>query len=647
MTPSCILIHVLPSGRVTTRPPLNRLALRKFAVDLGLWGVLTPALALLLRTEEKWTVHAAATLRYALLNLPLVALVILAFGLHRQGWRKVGVHDARRLAAAAVVGTLGFLFVQAVLRAWAAPPQAPRSLPFLCGLVGFVCLASARVLARALHDQGRARRVGRSARRVLIAGAGDAGALIAGEMLRCPEAGLLPVAFLDDDRQKQGERLEGIPVIGRLDELERQASAVQADEVLIAIPSQPGAVTRRVVDQARAARLPYRIVPGALEVLGASRLSLTQIREVQLEDLLHREPVRLDGQEIAAYVAGRTVLVTGAGGSVGSELVRQVARFRPEALVLLGRGENSIFHISQELRRRAPEVTQHAVIADVRDLAALERVFQRFAPQVVFHAAAHKHVPLMEGNPREAILNNVAGTRNLTCVALEHGVTRLVNISSDKAVNPTSIMGASKRLAEHMVDLAARRAGPDQVFVSVRFGNVLGSRGSVVPTFKEQIRQGGPVTVTHPDMTRYFMTIPEATSLVLQAAGLGLNGARFVLDMGQPVKIADLARDLIRLSGFTPDADIPLTFTGIRPGEKLFEELLTAEEGTFATRHKKIFVANSTPLDLDDLEQRTERLLAAALAHDEELMVTLLRELIPTYTPRASSPALGRLLTPA
>ncbi|BDB11810.1 polysaccharide biosynthesis protein [Thermus thermophilus] len=490
-----------------------------------------------------------------------------------------------------------------------------------------------RLGVRLYWEEKKGRGKGGTKKRVLVVGAGEAGTMVVREMLRHPEAGLYPVGFLDDDPNKRGQTIAGVRVVGALDDLPRAVRALEVDEVLVAIPSAPGSVVRKVVELARAVGVSYRILPGIHEIL-SGRVGLSQIREVRVEDLLRREPVRLNLEEIAGYLEGRVVLVTGAGGSIGSELVRQVARFHPEQVVLLGRGENSLFSLEKELEAQWPELRYKVVVADVRDQDRLRRVFQAYRPQVVFHAAAHKHVPLMEVQPDEAILNNVGGTHNVVKLCLEFGVERLVNISTDKAVNPTSVMGASKRVAEQVVAWGASRAAPGQVFVSVRFGNVLGSRGSVVPLFLEQIKRGGPVTVTHPEMRRYFMTIPEAAQLVLQAGGMGENGRVYVLDMGEPVRILDLAKDLIRLAGFEPYRDIDIVFTGVRPGEKLFEELLTAEEGTEASYHEKIWVAKPSALPRE-FPRLLEELDLAARRGDERRIRELLRQLIPTYKPNS------------
>jgi FlaA1/EpsC-like NDP-sugar epimerase len=603
----------------------------KFLVDLLLWTLATP-LAFLLRLEGLPPQYWDSLWIYTLLGVPIEALIITLFGFHRQAWSRVGVRDLVRLVLGVGLGG-GMLWVFALVLNNLLP--VPRSVPLIASALAFLAMGGVRLGVRLYWEEKKGRRAGKAKKRVLIVGAGEAGTMVAREMLRHPEADLDPVGFLDDDPNKRGQTIAGVRVVGTLEDLPRAARALEADEVLVAIPSAPGSVVRKVVELARAVGVQYRILPGIYEIL-SGRVGLSQIREVRLEDLLRREPVRLNLEEIAGYLEGKVVLVTGAGGSIGSELVRQVARFNPEQVLLLGRGENSLFLLERELEALWPDLRYKVVVADVRDENRLRRVFQTHAPQVVFHAAAHKHVPLMEVQPDEAILNNVRGTHHVVELCLEFGVKRLVNISTDKAVNPTSVMGASKRVAEQVVAWGASRAAPGQAFVSVRFGNVLGSRGSVVPLFLEQIKRGGPVTVTHPEMRRYFMTIPEAAQLVLQAGGMGGNGRIYVLDMGEPVRILDLAKDLIRLAGFEPYRDIEIVFTGVRPGEKLFEELLTAEEGTEASCHEKIWVTRveGPPPGFPAL---LEELYRAARAGDELRIRELLRRLIPTYRPEGVS----------
>ncbi|MFC4426943.1 polysaccharide biosynthesis protein [Deinococcus navajonensis] len=511
---------------------------------------------------------------------------------------------------------LGFIF-----QTWL---QLPRSVPVLAGMLGFLILGGVRLATRLSNEQIRAKAVSHR-QRVLIVGAGAAGALIAREMQRHPEAGLEAIGFLDDEPVKARGRLLGLPIFGRVSDLVEVARREGAQEILIAVPSATGDFVRQVVDLARDAQIRYRIIPGVFELLSGT-VNLQQIRDVNLEDLLRRPPVQLNTEEIAGYLNNRVVLVTGAGGSIGSEIVRQIVRFSPTKVLLFGRGENSIFGIQQELVRNWPEIQQIGLIGDVRDEKRLRNIFATYRPEVVFHAAAHKHVPLMEEAPSEAIINNVLGTENVVNLCLEFKVQNLVNISTDKAVNPTSVMGASKRLAEMVVSAGAARVEGRQAFVSVRFGNVLGSRGSVVPTFMAQIRAGGPITVTHPDMVRYFMTIPEAARLVLQAGGLAANGKVYVLNMGEPVKISELAHDVIRLSGAR---NVDVVYSGIRPGEKLYEELLTVGEGITATAHSEIFSAQLALVDPQRMSHYLKLLEEYSKSNDDESIRRILCEIIP------------------
>jgi len=599
----------------------------KFAIDVFLWA-LAGFLAFGLRLEGWPAPYWKTILYYLLLSLPVKSILVWAYGLHLQAWSRFGFRDLWRLGQAVAVGTLlhflGTLLLGETL-------GMPRSVPLLEGGVAFLLMGVVRFLVRRYWERTRAS--GAEGIRVLIVGAGDAGSMVARELLRHPEAGFLPVGFLDDDPNKRGQTLMGLKVWGPLDQLPAAVRALGAEEVLIAMPSAPGSVVRKVVELARQAGVRYRILPALYEVVSNSKeITASQIREVRLEDLLRREPVKLDVAAIASYLQDRVVMVTGAGGSIGSEIVRQVARFAPKQVLLVGKGENSLFLLEEELKDRFPSLFYKVLVADVRDRERMDYLFRTYQPEVVFHAAAHKHVPMMEANPDEAVFNNVVGTRNVVQLCLDYGVERLVNISTDKAVNPTSVMGASKRVAEMVVAWGASRAGVQQHLVSVRFGNVLGSRGSVVPIFMEQIRNRKPVTVTHPEVKRYFMTIPEAAQLVLQAGGLGGKGTVYVLDMGEPIRIVDLAQDLIRLAGLEPERDIPIIFTGLRPGEKLFEELLTAEDGVVDSPHPKIFVAriNGVPEDFEDL---LEDLLQAARSRDGARIREAFRRLVPTYKP--------------
>lgn len=595
----------------------------KLAIDMALaaltaWGAFALRFGLPLPV-----LYRRSQFVYIGLSIAVKLVVELGFKLYRQSWRSIGIRDLMQLFRAVVVlllilATASFLLGDEY--------RISRSIPSIDALLTLICWGGARLAVR-IFQEGRLRSLLKGDnKRVLIIGAGEAGIMIAREMLRHPEAGLIPVGFLDDDQEKIGTTFVGYPVFGALDRLAAVTKKVAVDEILIAIPSARGDVIRSIFDMARSVEVPARIIPGIWEVI-SGKVSILSIRNVEVEDLLNRDPVHLDIDEISGYIRDKTILITGAGGSIGSEIVRQLISFAPRRLILFGRGENSLFQIQQELRRGYfTDFT--VVVGDIRNRDRLTHVFERLRPQVVFHAAAHKHVPLMEENPEEAVLNNVFGTKNLVDLSLSGDVETFVNISTDKAVNPTSVMGASKRVAEMVVRRAAAQAKGGQSFVSVRFGNVLGSRGSVIPTFKEQIRRGGPVTVTHPDMTRYFMTIPEAAQLVLQAGGMKRNGSVFVLDMGEPVRIVDLARDLITLSGLVPGEDIEIVFTGMRPGEKLFEELLTAEEGTEASRFKKIFIARDNDLP-EDFATLLVELRSTAEGENRDAIRSVLGRIVP------------------
>ena len=596
----------------------------RFWIDLVLWSLAVP-LAYWLRFEAPW-MHGSDILAYMTITCPIRAALILLGRTHRQHWRKIGVRDFTRLLQVIVLGTLIFISLNYFLYRFIA---IPRSIPLLDGLIAFSLLGGVRMTWRIASERSRSLAVKGKQTRVLILGAGEAGSMIAREMLRNPETKMVPVGFLDDEPGKHGQTICGLPVLGRTRDLSRVVNDVHAEEVLIAMPSVSGRVVRRLLDEARTAGIPSRIIPGVFEIL-SGKVSISQIRQVNVEDLLRRSPVKLDLVQISDYLEGRTVMVTGAGGSIGSETIRQIVRFRPAHIIMVGRGENSLFEFQKELEWRCPDQRRSTVIANIQNKRKIERIFQQYRPQVIFHAAAHKHVPLMEENPDECVFSNIIGTRNLVDASLDHAVAKFVNISTDKAVNPTSIMGASKRIAEYIVGSGSQRVSDGCVYVSVRFGNVLGSRGSVVPMFRDQIRRGGPVTVTHAKMTRFFMTIPEAAQLVLQAAGMSENGSVYVLDMGKPVRVVDLANDLIRLSGFEPGEDIEITFTGIRPGEKLHEELLTAEEGVHTSRHEKIFIANRTGISDEELDTLMHRLYDYAERGDLQKIREMLGLFFPT-----------------
>ncbi|MGC9356810.1 MAG: polysaccharide biosynthesis protein [Anaerolineae bacterium] len=506
------------------------------------------------------------------------------------------------------------------------PP--PRSIPFLDLFFGSVAMALPRLGLRAYHYfylRRTHKGSDRPLKRVMIVGAGEAGWLVLQEIRKNPRLGLSPVGFVDDDRSKRNLLIHGVRVLGPIEEIPRLVDEYGIQQVLIAIPSADASEMRRIVEFCRQAEVEALTLPGVYDLI-AGNVQIQRFRPVRVEDLLAREPVNTDTTQVRLLLKGRRVLVTGAGGSIGSELCRQIAACVPSALLLLGHGENSIFHIHNELRRKFPQLDVRPLIADTRDRGRIEQIFAQHRPQIVFHAAAHKHVPLMEANPTEAVTNNVGGTLNLLRTSESYDVRTFVMISTDKAVNPTSVMGATKRVAEHLVQETALRTG--DCYVAVRFGNVLGSRGSVVPLFESQIHSGGPVTVTHPEITRYFMTIPEAVQLVLQAAALGHGSEVFVLDMGEPIRIVDLARDMIRLAGFEVDEDIEIVFTGLRPGEKLYEELFLDDEHYQRTLHEKIFVSRNG-LAPTSVTSRVEALLAIAEKGDVEKILAALRALVP------------------
>jgi FlaA1/EpsC-like NDP-sugar epimerase len=465
---------------------------------------------------------------------------------------------------------------------------------------------------------------------MLIIGAGDCGEKICRQFHENPSVRSHVVGFLDDDRSKTGRNIHGVPVLGTIDEMAAIAPAMEIEEVIIAIPSASSKRMRGILDACKQADVTFKIIPDMGELIDG-RITLNAIRNVEYRDLLGREPVRLDTEEIGGYLGKKCVLVTGAGGSIGTGLCRQICRFAPEMIVLVERAESPLYEIDLELTKNFKEVTVVPVLADIQDEGELTRIFTRFRPEIVFHAAAYKHVPMMEKHPWKAVENNIIGTRNLVETARNFKCDRFVFVSTDKAVNPANVMGASKRVCELLVQKENTVVGSGTRFITVRFGNVIGSVGSVIPLFKKQIREGGPVTVTHPDMIRYFMLIPEACQLILQAGAMGGGGEIFILEMGEPVKIDQMARDLIRFSGFEPEVDIPIVYTGLRPGEKLYEELMTDLEGVVPTDHKKIRVLSSHTGDLGELESRLAALKKAAEDRDATRIRQQLHRIVPEY----------------
>ena len=575
--------------------------------------------------------------------IPYVVLlqyaVLAFFGVPKLVWRYVNMRDSIRLGLAIAASTL-ILVVFRITLDDAKAPFALVALPLgvlaMDSVLAFVGLVAIRV-ARRLHGERQERRrqhAGAVRRGVLLIGAGQAGLMVARELAARPDLGLVPVGFLDDDKIKVGMRIGGLPVLGTTEQLAAIAARKRINRALITIANAPGHQIRRIHGLCQRAGLETKIIPGIYEIVG-DRVNLSRLRTVAIEDLLGREPVNLDEAQVSHSIRGRVVMVTGAGGSIGGELCRQVCRFEPSTLVLVERFENALFEIHRELTATFPGLRITPQVADVCDAPRMEAVFAEQRPAVVFHAAAHKHVPMMEWNPGEAVKNNVGGTRIVADLAHRHQVAQLVMISTDKAVNPTSVMGATKRVAEIYTQALSLRSTTR--FVTVRFGNVLGSAGSVIPIFKEQIAAGGPVTVTDPDMRRYFMTIPEAAQLVVQAGAMGEGGEIFILDMGEPVKIVDLARDLITLSGLRPGEDIEIAFTGLRPGEKLFEELATDAEHADKTRHPKIFIGRIRPHDWAPVVEAVDHLLTLADGGKPASIRAALIGMVPEYAPAAAS----------
>ncbi|MBK7750415.1 MAG: polysaccharide biosynthesis protein [Candidatus Obscuribacter sp.] len=556
---------------------------------------------------------------------PLVALRLISnwrCGLYGRLWRYTGLTEVAEIG----VAVLNISALMLILRALSLPflriegQQLSYSIIVIDMMLCFFLMTACRVLRR-LQTEHAQRKHWRQPvrRRALVVGAGDAGLMVLKELNQRSDLGVDVVGLIDDDPTKTKKRIGNITVFGTTADLPRLVDTLFVEQVIIAMPSAPASEIRRIVDMCRVAEVETRILPGLFELING-RVSINQLRDVSLEDLLGRDQVKLDDASISSYIEGRTVLVTGAGGSIGSELCRQILRYEPRKIVLLGKGENSIFGIQQELVRRLAQrhapVEIVAVIADIRDEKRIEYIFETQKPDLVFHAAAHKHVPLMEANINEAVTNNIFGTRIVAEMARKYKVQKFVLVSSDKAVNPTSVMGASKRVAEIIIQNLAASTSATK-YVAVRFGNVLASRGSVIPLWRQQIASGGPVTVTHPDVTRYFMLIPEAVQLILQAGAFGSGGEVFVLDMGKPVKILDLANDLIKFSGLTPGVDIKIEFTGLRPGEKLFEELLTEAEGLSRTASEKIFVGKASPPDGPEVAAALQRFKGYVEALDE------------------------------
>jgi len=569
--------------------------------------------------------------------LPLVVgvklVMFLFFRLYRGMWRYTGLVDLLNVLKAGLLSSVILVLIILFFFRFVGYPRTVFVLDLILTLVlvGGIRIAIRIFMSEHLSSSWIRRPLdARRGRKLLIIGAGHAGEKAMRESLDNPGLKVRVVGFLDDDKNKQGKAIHGAPILGAIDDIEQ--IGISYDEILIALPSAKSSEMRHIVSLCEKTGKRFRTMPSIGELING-KISMTASREVTLEDLFGREEIHLDQEKINRYLHDKRILITGAGGSIGTELVRQICRFDPRAVACFDFSEFNLFTIEMECRRLFPHVEIVPFLGDIRDGKTVRRVFGLFRPDVVFHAAAYKHVPMQELNPREAVTVNVMGTGNLVRAARDAGVECFVLVSTDKAVRPSNVMGATKRVAEMLVSDLNRRSG--MRFIAVRFGNVLRSSGSVIPMFQEQIARGGPVTVTHPDITRYFMSISEAAQLILQAGAMGEGGEVFILDMGRPVRILDIARDLIRLHGLEPDEDIPIEIIGLRPGEKLYEELITVGEGIVPTGHQKIMVLRGLPSDGDKLWKQVQELLDLTDTFDDAAIKSKLQEIVPEYTPQA------------
>lgn len=588
---------------------------------------------------------------YASNILQITLITILAFGLlgvYSSMWRYAGVQELGQIVFASFAAEL---FVLAYITF--TQQSIPRSIYILSVLLIIVLVGGSRISYRIVRklrthgafsstviNLGKHSIVGNNVSKTMVIGAGDAGASIIREMKQHPEYGKKAAVVIDDDPSKLGSRINGVRVVGCTSDIPEIVKKYGITEIIIAIPSANRKVIQKISNECNKTRAKLKILPGLMDIINEN-VSISKLRNVDIEDLLGREPVNINIREISSYLSDQIVMVTGGGGSIGSELCRQIALYKPRKLIALDIYENTVFELLNEMKQSFPNLEFEAIIGSVRNKDRLREVFAKHRPHVVFHAAAHKHVPLMERNPKEALMNNILGSKNLMDLSEEFSVTKFVMISTDKAVNPTNIMGATKRIAEMILQEKSR--GTSKVsFSAVRFGNVLGSNGSVIPIFRKQIEKGGPVTVTHPDITRYFMTIPEAVQLVIQTGAMAKGGEIFVLDMGEPVRIMELAENVIRLSGYVPDEDIDIVVTGLRPGEKLFEELLLDEEGVEKTAHDKIYVGHplEAKVELKDMvntENRLDDKVKELCCLGDDEIKKWLHEMVPNYTPNSDS----------
>ena len=574
-------------------------------------------IALIFRFDGKIPDQYTQIFRNTYIYIILIEVTVYYFfGLYKSLWSYASIDELIQVFFATAVGSIGIFVYGTLLEV-----RLPRTVYAMTWVLIFLFAGGIRISGRLVRRVQRFNKnIGAGVRKVMIVGAGQAGSMVIKELKDHQDLNMIPTIVVDDDIKKHNSYIHGVPVKGGRDKLIQLVKEYGIDEIIIAVPSAQKSEISDILRICKETKCKLKKLPGVYEIINED-VSIKSIRDVNIEDLLGRDEVDLNIKEISGYIKNEIVLVTGGGGSIGSELCRQIARFHPKKLIILDIYENNAYDLQQELKRSFKnKLNMEVVIASVRDKYRLEQIFDKYRPGLVFHAAAHKHVPLMEVNPAEAVKNNIIGTLNTVQCADKYKAKRFVMISTDKAVNPTNIMGATKRAAEMIVQAMNKHSQTE--FVAVRFGNVLGSNGSVIPLFKKQIEAGGPVTVTHPEITRYFMTIPEAARLVIQAGAMAKGGEIFILDMGQSVKILDLAKDLIRLSGFEPDTDIKIEFTGLRPGEKLYEELLLAEEGVEATRHKSIFIGKPLELDYEELIEKIKK-LEESLDNDQSIKDSL------------------------
>ena len=606
--------------------PRNRIALLVI-LDLLIITV-SGFLALYIRFDFQFSKmemgYVDRELKYLPLNLMITLLLFVLFKLYRSVWRFASANEFLNVISACSASTLIQIVIMSFMKM--RMPVSYYMMKYVILIVGVGSLRFAYRILRMLQEKRMGLRKD-SRKNTMVVGAGEAGAMIIKEFQTSRYLDQKVCCVIDDNEAKQGKYLRGVKIMGGRDDIRYLAHELQIDEIIVALPSASQSQVKEILQICQETGCELKVLPGLYQMINGE-ISVSKLRKVEIEDLLGREPVKLQVDSVMGYVAGKVILVTGGGGSIGSELCRQIAVHKPKQLIIVDIYENNAYDIQQELKHKLPELDLVVLIASVRNTHRMNSIFETYRPDIVYHAAAHKHVPLMEDSPNEAIKNNVFGTYKTVKAADKYGVQRFVLISTDKAVNPTNIMGASKRICEMIIQMMNNHSKTD--FVAVRFGNVLGSNGSVIPLFKKQIEQGGPVTVTHPEIIRYFMTIPEAVSLVLQAGALAKGGEIFVLDMGEPVKILDLAKNLIRLSGFKPFEDIPIEFTGLRPGEKLYEELLMSEEGLRETENKLIHIGKPIEFDEERFRKELEELRKTA-DQDSEAIRQKVQEIVPTY----------------